>query len=242
MAWGIRLKTTKRKKLTKRKKQQIRRAIVLVLAGGIVAASLLGMLFSVGSFVYHHYFAEDDTLDYGNISVKIPNITEDFLTPNVNSRPGDRLEKVRGIVVHYTANPGTDAKANRDYFESRKDKKDIYKNKVSSHFIIGLDGKTIQCIPLDEIAYASNDRNQDTISIECCHPDKTGKFTRETYESLVRLCMWLCSTYQLEKDSIIRHYDVTGKLCPKYYVKHEKAWERLKDTIWERLSMSTRVE
>lgn len=242
MAWGIRLKTTKRKKLTKRKKQQIRRAIVLVLAGGIVAASLLGMLFSVGSFVYHHYFAEDDTLDYSNISVKIPNITEDFLTPNVNSRPGNRLEKVRGIVVHYTANPGTDAKANRDYFESRKDKKDIYKNKVSSHFIIGLDGKTIQCIPLDEIAYASNDRNQDTISIECCHPDKTGKFTRETYESLVQLCMWLCSTYQLEKDSIIRHYDVTGKLCPKYYVKHEKAWERLKDTIWERLSMSTRVE
>lgn len=212
-----------------------------MLAGGIVAASLLGMLFSVGSFVYHHYFAEEE-VNVPPASVKVPGVTEDFLTVNVNSRPGVKLEKIRGIVVHYTANPGTDAKANRDYFESRKDKKDIYKNKVSSHFIIGLDGKTIQCIPLDEIAYASNDRNQDTISIECCHPDHTGKFTKETYESLVRLCTWLCDTYRLEEDSILRHYDVTGKMCPKYFVKHEKAWEKFKKIIGRRLENTTRVE
>ena len=23
---------------------------------------------------------------------------------------------------------------------------------------------------------------------------------------------------------MIRHYDVTGKMCPKYYVEHEDAW------------------
>ena len=25
-------------------------------------------------------------------------------------------------------------------------------------------------------------------------------------------------------EQVIRHYDVTGKICPKYYVEHEEAW------------------
>ena len=32
----------------------------------------------------------------------------------------------------------------------------------------------------------------------------------------------------METDDIIRHYDVTGKNCPKYYVEYESAWEALK--------------
>ena len=77
------------------------------------------------------------------------------------------------------ANPGTDAMANRNYFESRKTLSDDTANKVSSHFIIGLDGTIIQCIPLNEISiHASNNRNSDTISIECCHPDSSGKFSK----------------------------------------------------------------
>ena len=82
----------------------------------------------------------------------------------------------------------------------------------------------IQCIPLSEVSYASNDRNYDTISIECCHKDETGKFTKATYRSLVRLTVWLCGTFDLETSSVIRHYDVTGKLCPLYYVEHEDKW------------------
>ena len=31
--------------------------------------------------------------------------------------------------------------------------------------------------------------------------------------------------------NIIRHYDVTGKECPKYYVKNSKEWEKLKEDI-----------
>ena len=37
-----------------------------------------------------------------------------------------------------------------------------------------------------------------------------------------------------EKD-IIRHYDVTGKLCPKYYVEHPDAWEKLKKDAKSRI-------
>ncbi len=156
-------------------------------------------------------------------------VTEMYLTKNKYSRPGKRLRRVKGIVVHYTANPGTSAKNNRNYFEGLKDTKETY---ASSHYVIGLDGEVIQCIPLNEISYASNNRNKDTISIECCHPDETGKFNKETYQSLVRLVAWLCGEYNLKKDDIIRHYDVTGKLCPKYFVDNEDAWYQFKDDVF----------
>lgn len=170
-------------------------------------------------------------IDYSDIRVPKPKITEDFLTVNNNSRPAVKIDKIKGIVVHYTANPGTDAKANRNYFESRKNQPDESGNKVSSHFIIGLDGTILQCIPLEEIAYASNQRNHDTISIECCHPDRSGKFSGATREALVHLTGWLCAEYNLDQEDMIRHYDVTGKLCPRYYVKHPKAWSQLKEDI-----------
>ena len=126
-------------------------------------------------------------------------------------------------MIHYTANPGSTAQANRNYFEGLKDE---HTTKASSHFVIGLDGEIIQCIPSTEISYASNDRNGDTLSIECCHPDETGKFTDKTYDSLVKLTAWLCSRFDVPADEVIRHYDVTGKDCPKYFVENEDAWKQ----------------
>lgn len=158
-----------------------------------------------------------------------------FLTRNKNSRPGTALTQVKGVVVHYTANPGTDAKENRNYFESRKNCPDKSAYKVSSHYIIGLKGNIIQCIPENEIAYASNKRNIDTISIECCHPDTTGKFNEKTYQSLVRLVSILCKKYQLETTQIIRHYDVTQKLCPKYFVENPDKWKKFKNDVQKQI-------
>ncbi len=157
-----------------------------------------------------------------------PQITEMLLTPNEYSRPQTPLTEVNSIVIHYTANPGTGAESNRNYFENLRINKTT---SASSHFVIGLEGEIIQCIPLDEISFASNDRNFDTISIECCHPDETGKFNDKTYKSLIALIAWLCCEYNLDKPDIIRHYDVSGKLCPLYYVKHEDAWEVLKTDV-----------
>ena len=133
------------------------------------------------------------------------------------------LEKVNGIVVHYTANPGTSARQNRDYFNGLAETK---KTKASSHFVIGLEGEIVQCIPCNEISYASNNRNSDTISIECCIEDETGKFNDSTYQSLIELTTWLMGRYDLSADDVIRHYDVTGKKCPLYFVEHEDAWEQ----------------
>lgn len=139
------------------------------------------------------------------------------------SRRGIKLEELNNIVVHYVGNPGTTAQQNRDYFDSAA-------SEVSSHFLIGLDGEIIQCVPLTEKSSASNHRNRDTISIEVCHPDETGKFTEDSYRALVKLTAWLCETCRLDASDVIRHYDITGKQCPKYYVEHPDEWKAfLKD-------------
>ena len=159
-----------------------------------------------------------------------PNWTENFLTPNEYSRPGDALDQVTNIFVHYTANPGTSAAQNRSYFEQQKD---THERSVSAHFIIGYNGEIIQCIPLNEIAYAVQTRNEDSVSIECCYLAEDGSFTGETYDSLIELLAWLTDAYGLDADDILRHYDCGGKKCPVYYTKHEDAWKQLKEDVRE---------
>lgn len=162
--------------------------------------------------------------------IEIPSwITQDFLTLNPYSRPQKELKQVNGVVVHYVGNPGTTAKQNQSYFNSLAETHATY---ASSNFIIGLEGEIIQCMPLNEVAYCSNDRNSDTISIECCHPDESGQFTQETYDSLVKLTRWLAETFSLKEEDIIRHYDVTGKICPKYYVDHPDAWAAFRKDVF----------
>lgn len=162
------------------------------------------------------------------VILEVPDYQVELLTPNEYSRPQTAMEEIRGIVIHYTANPGTTAEQNRSYFESLKD---THETKASSHFVIGIDGEIVQCIPSSEISYASNERNSDTISIECCHEGKDGKFTEDTYDSLVQLTAWLCGKFNVPVENVIRHYDVTGKECPLYYVEHEDEWKQFKKDV-----------
>ena len=162
-------------------------------------------------------------------SVTVPDwIEQNYIDKDGHSRTGWELKKVNDIVVHYVANPGSTAAANRSYFNSPG-------SNTSAHFIVGLQGEIIQCIPLDEQSSASNQRNPDTISIEVCHPDAGGEFSIPSYNALVKLLVWLCGEFRLDEDNVIRHYDVTGKNCPKFYVEHPDEWERLKNYVKERL-------
>lgn len=161
-----------------------------------------------------------------------PDWTVDYLTPNPYSRPGEELPEVTNIFVHYTANRDTSAAQNRSYFEKLKD---THENSASAHFIIGYEGEIIQCIPLNEIAYAVKGRNYDSISIECCYISEDGSFTEETEESLVALLAYLLKLYGLDEEDILRHYDCGGKKCPLYYVEHEDAWEDLKEKVAKRM-------
>lgn len=210
----------------KRQQQLAKRALVVLCIGFFCLSGLIflckKLFFSEGKLQESQQAMNQE--DW----IGAPTLDVQLLDVNEYSRPGTPLEKINGVVIHYTANPGSSAKANRDYFQGLKD---AHTTKASSHFVVGLEGEIIQCIPSSEISYASNDRNGDTLSIECCHPDDSGQFNAATYQSMVNLTGWLCARFDLEKDAVIRHYDVTGKLCPKYFVEHEDAWEQFKTDV-----------
>jgi N-acetylmuramoyl-L-alanine amidase CwlA len=194
------------------------------LAGLVLLMALLAVrgLLSAGGFF--------GSSGYGRVDVDAsePEIDVQLLDVNPYSRPGTQSSGITGIVIHYTANPGSSAQDNRDYFNGLQDS---HETQASSNFVVGLDGEIIQCVPTWEVAYASNDRNYDSVSIEVCHPDETGRFTKKSYESLVQLTAWLCVKFDLTADDVIRHYDVTGKNCPKYFVEHEDAWEDFRENV-----------
>ncbi len=221
-----------RERIRRRKKAQRRQILVhVLLTVGVLALGIfLGMRIAA---LRERAGEEAGGQEEDQIVLKLvpqPDFEVQLLTPNPFSRPQESLKQIRGIVIHYTANPGTSAQQNRDYFEGLKD---AQTTSVSSHFIVGIEGEIIQCIPSSEIAYASNERNEDTLSIECCHPDETGKFSKETYDSLVHLTSWLCGKFRVAPKAVIRHYDVTGKSCPLYFVQHEDEWKKFLNDVTE---------
>jgi N-acetylmuramoyl-L-alanine amidase len=174
-----------------------------------------------------------------------PNIDRKLLTVNPFSRPGKKLAAVKGVVVHWVANPGTSALQTRGYFEGLKTQslnnpKAVF---ASAHFIVGIKGEIVQCLPGDEMAYHVGAKtytpeaisrfghcpNNCTIGIELCHPARGGKFTPDTWASAAELAARLTRFFDLDplKD-IWRHFDVTRKECPKYFVDHPEAFERFR--------------
>lgn len=217
------LRERRRQMQKKRRQNQIFRFLV---KGVIGCLALVGAI-SIGKTVWKNLWGTQEVLSVEEEMYieTAPDFSVELLSLNEYSRPGIALDEVNGIVIHWTANPGTTAEQNRNYFEGLSESGETY---ASSHFVIGLEGEIIQCIPCNEIAYASNERNSDTIAIECCIEDEDGKFNQATYQSLIELVTWLMGRYDLTMNQVIRHYDVTGKDCPKYYVEHEDAWEKMK--------------
>lgn len=217
----------------RRRKRQRLLAGAFLVAGVIVVGGLLGTLLwkVVGRFrdadVLSGNAREERELIREN-DTKKPLIKEEFLTVNPYSRPAEPLTEVRNIFVHYTANKDTSAEQNRSYFENLGI---TGERSASAHFVIGYEGEIIQCLPLDEIAYAVKTRNYDSISIECCFVDENGKFTDATYQSLLQLTAWLLREYKLTPNDVLRHYDVGGKKCPLYFVEHEDSWEQFRQDL-----------
>lgn len=166
-------------------------------------------------------------------------VTQQIISTTSPGRPTTPLSKsaVKHVVVHYVGNTLSTAKDNRDYFEYLTDGRT-----VSSHFVVGLYGEIIQCIPLSEVAYAQGgyhavsgnvNHNEDSISIETCHYNDAGQFTNETYWALVKLTAWLLQAYGLpaNTDTIWMHKTVSGKSCPKYWADHPEEYTRFVETV-----------
>jgi N-acetylmuramoyl-L-alanine amidase len=178
----------------------------------------------------------------------------DLLPHNRYSRPGRLLKGMRGIVVHWVANPGSTPSGNRSYFETRK-----YGNKGfgSAHEIIGLSGERLVCIPEKEMAYHAGSKkytraaltklssypNDYTYGIEMCHKDWTGEFTDATLDSAAYRCAEICIKYDLDPlQDIWTHHGIVGwKDCPRWFVQHPDAFEKFKEQV-EEIVMSEKLE
>lgn len=223
----------------KRRRKIVLRRILRVFITVVIALTvIMSAIWIYGYFNPEIYNGGFIPSPFGGISKKVEKamelelpdyVDEQIIHRHTTARTGIKLSDIYGIVVHYVGNPNTTAQNNRDYF-------DKIDTRVSSHFVIGLDGEVIQCIPLHERSAASNNRNFDTISIEVCHPDESGKFNDVTYNSLIELISWLSNEFSLDETQIIRHYDITGKICPKYYVENEDEWLNLKEDVKNKLN------
>lgn len=190
-------------------------------------------------------------------------ITEDLLTKNIYSRPGNIRNITKAIVLHWTGNPAASAKNNRDYFNNLKNQ--IVQNGfltdhktrptyASSNYIIGKEGEIILCVPENEVAYTSGwyvmsdlvkgwgiDVNYATIGIEVCPIDIDGNFSKETFLSMEWLCEMLLKKYQLQITDLIRHFDCCGgpdasrKDCPRLFVRYPSQWIAFKSKISDKM-------
>lgn len=151
----------------------------------------------------------------------MPTITFKHLPIRINN-PGQRIVP-QEIILHYIGNPGTSAAANANYFAN-------VNSQTSVHYIVD-DSNIIEIIPPTMKSYGTNSKehNEKGIQIEMCHPDATGKISEATLSNTVWLCQELMGAFGIT--DIIRHYDVSGKKCPLWYVEHPEEWEELKKRI-----------
>lgn len=159
-------------------------------------------------------------------------ITRSIINTHITYEP---LRKVKYISIHYTAGASSkvgSAENTRNVFISRP---------ASADFVVD-DGTILQINPDIRKFYcwAVGDRrnvytgggkfaglanNKNTISIEICsnlrkgtsaqYPNHDGwTFTEESLEKAAELVRYLMKKYDIPKENIVRHYDITGKLCP----------------------------
>ena len=190
-------------------------------------------------------------------ALKEPFIEIKHLPINKFSRPGKTRRVTKIVDIHWIGNAGQHADDVARYFEllSKQDaidnEADIY---ASANYVVGIDGSIIEMIPPDEVSYTAGGAhytdfiaekigkdftknqymktpNWCSVSIEMCHKDWSGKFTVETLEKTAILAKTLLLQYGLEIDSLVRHYDITGKICPKWFVEHEDDFTHFKNTV-----------
>lgn len=179
-------------------------------------------------------------------------ITNIFLTPNKYSRPQTKLNKIKGVVIHYTASPNGTALGVRNYFEGLKVGVSVngkYRY-ASTQYIVGLKGEVLRVIPDDEMAYhvgantykevitskLSAYPNNCTLGIEACHIDSKGIMTNATYNSLVELSVKLLTENDLTSADLYLHYDITGKPCHKWFVDNPKEWIKFKEIVRNKMT------
>ena len=161
---------------------------------------------------------------------------------NYNYNPGS-ISRIKYIVIHYVGALGG-AQENCAYYGGGN-------RGASAHYFVGFAGEIWQCVEDRNIAWhcgASSYkhpecRNANSIGIEMCvrkknaaslgATDKDWYFEGATVQSAIELTRYLMKKYNIPADHVIRHYDVTGKICPNPYVYNTGTytWDAFKQAI-----------
>lgn len=150
------------------------------------------------------------------------------------------LSDIKYIVIHYTANDGDTDENNANYFTNNV-------VKVSAHYFVDDDSVT-QCVPDNYVAWHcgvskgysykhKECRNANSIGIEICDDVKNGVIypSAKTIENAIELTKKLMKQYNVPQERVIRHYDVTGKLCPAYWSGTTEKNNKWKTEFWDKL-------
>lgn len=151
-----------------------------------------------------------------------------------NYRAG-RADRIKYIVVHYTAGNGDTARNNGNYFRSNKGLGE------SAHFFVdGID--VIQSVAVGDTAWHCGAgsyrhvecRNANSIGVELCsRKNQAGRyyFDGAAVSQAADLIKRLMKQYGIDVDHVLRHYDVTGKNCPAPFVDDPAAWASFKQGL-----------
>lgn len=150
--------------------------------------------------------------------------------------------QIKYIVIHYTGNDGDKAANNAKYFQSANrnasahyfvDSNNVYQSVCDLSIAWSVGGaKYTNCKETGGGAFYGKCTNANSISIELCDDIKDGKVSAnsKTLNNAAILCSELMSKYNIPIERVIRHFDVTGKNCPAYFVD-SKAWKKFLDLI-----------
>ena len=147
-----------------------------------------------------------------------------------------RKQPVEYIVVHYTANNGDTAQGNGNYFSQPN-------RNASAHYFVD-ESNVVQSVKDTDTAWHCGAksykhpkcRNDNSIGVEMCsEKDQNGQYyiNQETQYTAVELIKVLMAKYSIPIKNVIRHYDVTGKMCPEPFVRNQVQWLDFKQKLIE---------
>ena len=137
--------------------------------------------------------------------------------------------KIEWIVIHYVGAVST-AENNVNYFYDKNVGK-------SAHYFID-ENEIWQCVEEKDMSwhcgaevYYNECRNSNSIGIEmCCKRDENGELYVDatTIQNTIYLVRDIMKKYAINIENVVRHYDVTRKVCPVPFVEEESLWIRFK--------------
>jgi hypothetical protein len=189
----------------------------------------------------HYWIANDGGRDIwvNHMGLVNLNFKKAYLPIDERVRSGRKRIDTWGTSVHWVGGmPGHTAMGIRNWWIENM-------NYSSGNLVIDSQGP-LEVIPIDEEAYHSGTTKQyrkivkefgvppykHLVCIEFCHQEDNGDPGPVVEGHLIDTLADICRYYgHYPRHRIIRHYDITGKRCPRWYVDNPGAWILLLEKV-----------